>query len=84
MVAPPPLRAAPVPPLAAAGGEAFKAEDTDGLQEIFGQIDSMETTEREAKVRVDPSDFFQWFHFAMICLAVVRVVIGETLLRRYP
>ncbi len=69
---------------AASGGQAFKAEDTANLEQIFAYIDSLEMTERKAKVRVDPTDFFPHLVFAMTALAMVRLLAQETVLRRYP
>ncbi len=68
----------------AAGGKFFMAEDTENLEQIFTYIDQLETTEREAKVRIDPTDFFQAFLAVMIVLAIFRLVAHETFLRSYP
>ncbi len=68
----------------AADGKFFMAEDTENLEQIFTYIDQLETTERKARVRVDPTDFFQVCLVFMVGLAVFRLVANETFLRRYP
>lgn len=68
----------------AAGGRYFRAEDTQNLEQIFAEIDSLEKTERAAQVRLDAKDFFPWAVHAMFLLALCRLVAHETFLRRYP
>lgn len=68
----------------AAGGKFFMAEDTENLEQIFTFIDQLETTEREARVRIDPTDFFQIFLALMIFTAIFRLIANETFLRTYP
>lgn len=67
-----------------AGGRYFRAEGTQNLEQIFAEIDTLEKTEREARVRVEPTDFFPVAVSMMFMLAVFRMVANETFLRRYP
>lgn len=67
-----------------ADGEHFMAEDTENLKEIFAHIDSLEKTEREARVRVEPKDWFVWLVLAAVVLMVIRMVAAETFLKRVP
>ncbi len=69
---------------AAAGGECFMAEDTASLEKIFSYIDSLETTERAARIRVDPTDLFPPLILLMIGFTVFRMAARETFLRRAP
>ena len=67
-----------------AGGESFMAEDSANLEKIFDYIDSLEVTERAARVRVDPTDLFPVLLVAMIGVTMFRMTIRETWLRRSP
>ncbi len=67
-----------------AGGRYFKAEDTENLEQIFAAIDELEKTERTARVRLEPTDYFAWAIHLMFLLAVIRLIAHETVLRRYP
>jgi len=69
---------------AASGGEAFLAKDTPNLEQIFAYIDSLETTEREARVRSEPTEFFSPILVFMTVLAMARLVAQQTVFRRYP
>jgi Ca-activated chloride channel family protein len=68
----------------AAGGESFMAQDIENLEKIFDYIDSLETTERTARIRIDPTDRFAPLVVLMIALALFRSVSQETWLRRSP
>lgn len=68
----------------AAGGESFMAQDIENLEKIFDYIDSLETTERAARVRIDPTDLFPPLLVVMILLGLFRIVAQETWLRRAP
>lgn len=68
----------------AAGGESFMAQDLENLERIFDYIDSLETTERVARVRVDPTDMFPPLVVIMIALGLIRTISQETWLRRSP
>ena len=69
---------------AAADGESYLAEDTERLEHIFARIDALETTEREARVRVDPTEFFPIVLIVLIAFAIFRMIANETFLRRNP
>lgn len=66
------------------GGQFFMANDTENLEKIFEHIDRLEVTERQARVRREPSDLFPWAIAAMIAMAVARLALSETVLRKYP
>ncbi|MBU6300253.1 MAG: VWA domain-containing protein [Verrucomicrobia bacterium] len=68
----------------AAGGESFMAQDLENLERIFGYIDSLETTERTARTRVDPTDLFAPLVVLMFALALLRAIGQETWWRRSP
>lgn len=53
------------------GGEAFKPEDTDGLERIFARIDQMQKSRME-KTRAEASDEFQpWSLAGLVTLGLV-------------
>ena len=69
----------------AANGKFFRAEDTANLEQIFADIDTLETTERKVRVRTDYDNF--WIDVAlrcMIAMAIFTAVAHETFLRRSP
>ncbi len=68
----------------AAGGESFMAQDIENLEKIFDYIDSLETTERAARVRIDPTDMYPPLVVLMIALGLIRTISRETWLRRSP
>ncbi|MEO0445991.1 MAG: VWA domain-containing protein, partial [Verrucomicrobiota bacterium] len=68
----------------ASGGEAFLAKDTENLEKIFSYIDSLEATEREVRMRVEPTDLFVPLIALMTMLALVRLIANQTLLREVP
>ncbi|MEM7011997.1 MAG: VWA domain-containing protein [Verrucomicrobiota bacterium] len=68
----------------ATNGKHFMAEDTSNLKNIFAFIDDLEVTEREARVRVEPLDWFPFLIFIAIALLVGRMIAMETLFKRAP
>lgn len=68
----------------AADGQHFVAEDTGNLKNIFDHIDSLERTEREARVRVEPKDWFTLLLLTAVILMVIRMVAAETFMKRAP
>jgi Ca-activated chloride channel family protein len=66
------------------GGQSFLAEDTETLEKIFRTIDTLETTERAARLRVDPTDLFPVLLLAMVGLTCFRLVARETFLHQSP
>lgn len=69
---------------AASGGAHFLAQDTGSLEDIFAHIDSLETTEREARIRTEPEEWFPPILALAAILGLFRMVAEQTILRRYP
>lgn len=69
---------------AASGGAHFLAQDTGSLEQIFARIDALETTEREARVRTEPEDWFPPVLVLAAVLGILRMVAEQTVLRQYP
>lgn len=67
-----------------ADGEYFRAQDTSGLEKIFGLIDEMEKTETKRQTRIEASELFQWFAIAGLCFCLITLVGDDTFWRRFP
>lgn len=67
-----------------AGGEYFRAQDTSGLERIFGLIDEMEKTEIKRRTRVESEEWFHWFALAGLGFGMLTMVGEETFWRRFP
>lgn len=67
-----------------AGGEYFRAQDTSGLERIFGLIDEMEKTEIKRRTRVESEEWFHWFALAGLGFGLLTMVGEETFWRRFP
>lgn len=67
-----------------AEGEYFRAQDTTGLERIFGQIDQMEKTEVTRRTLVDSEELFHWFAIAGVVFGLLTMTGDETFWRRYP
>ena len=65
-------------------GEYFRAQDTSGLEKIFGLIDEMEKTETKRQTRIEASELFQWFAIAGLCFCLLTIVGDDTFWRRFP
>lgn len=65
-------------------GEYFRAQDTSGLERIFGLIDEMEKTEIRRRTRIESEEWFHWFAAAGLAFGLLSMVGEETLWRRFP
>jgi len=65
-------------------GDFFRAQDTSSLEKIFQKIDELEKTELIRKEIVEAKDLFPWFIGAAIALAVLSLILSETLYRGSP
>ena len=66
------------------GAKYFRATDTESLQKIYGQIDSLETS----KVKIlDRSEYKELFHYFLIpgfLFLLLEIILVNTRLRRIP
>lgn len=69
---------------AIADGKFFRATDTDGLQEIFSEIDRMETTKVRRKVLREARELFHYPALASLIFGLVTMIGKETIWKRYP
>lgn len=67
-----------------ANGEYFRAQDTSGLERIFGLIDEMEKTEILRRTKVETDELFQWFAMAGVVFGLLTMLGDETFWRRFP
>lgn len=67
-----------------ANGEYFRAQDTSGLERIFGLIDEMEKTEILRRTKVETDELFQWFAMAGVVFGFLTMLGDETFWRRFP
>ncbi|MBI5507130.1 MAG: VWA domain-containing protein [Deltaproteobacteria bacterium] len=66
------------------GGAYFRAEDADGLERIYDQIDKLERTEIEMKQYMEYNERFAWFVTPALLLLLAEVVLLGTRLRKIP
>lgn len=67
-----------------ADGEYFRAQDTSGLERIFGLIDEMEKTEIKRHTRVESEEWFHWFAIAGLGFGLLTMIGDDTFWRRFP
>jgi len=68
----------------ATGGRYFRATDTKSLQEIYAEIDRMETTEIELEHYGAYLELFPGFAVAALGLLALETALSTTRLRRLP
>ena len=66
------------------GGKFFVAMDTNSLNKIFSEIDTLEKTEVKLKRKTDWKDIFQWFVGVGAALAALHALLSQTLWRTVP
>lgn len=66
------------------GAEYYRATDTQSLEKIFEQIDSLEKTKIEVEKIAQYRDLFPWFLATGLGLLTVELVLSQTLWRRLP
>ncbi len=66
------------------GGEYFRADDRERLDQIFKNIDQMEKTKIEVKEYTRYSELFYYFALAALTLLLVELVLAHTKFRKIP
>jgi Ca-activated chloride channel family protein len=66
------------------GGKYFRATDTDGLADIYQEIDRLETTHMESTVHVARKEWFLVFLLPGVGLLLVEQALATTRLLRIP
>ncbi len=62
----------------------FRATDTRGLQQVYATIDQLEKTTAEAKEFVHRDEVYKPWVWSGLCLMLLHLLLGETVLRRLP
>ena len=58
--------------------------DTNSLNKIFSEIDTLEKTEVKLKRKTDWKDIFQWFVGVGAALAALHALLSQMLWRTVP
>ena len=66
------------------GGLYFRATDTEGLAQIYQEIDALETTEIEVQNFTSYGELFHFPLAAGLILLCLEVSLGQTFLRKLP
>ena len=67
-----------------AGGQYYRAADTQSLEAIYAQIDKMEKSTVELTQYKQYRDLFQWFIGAGTALLALQIILGQTVWRKLP
>ncbi len=66
------------------GGNYYRAENREGLAEIYGEIDALERTEVSEVRYLSYTEYFPLFVLVAIAITGVAIVSSSTLFRRLP
>lgn len=66
------------------GGQYFRAQDLDGLQRIYQQIDKLERTTIEENRFTEYHLYYGWFVVAAMALVTLAFLLRGSVLRRLP
>ena len=66
------------------GGKYYRADSTDTLRKIYGEIDQFEKTEAVVKKFTQRIELFRWAAVPGLILLLVEVTLGNTVWRRLP
>jgi Ca-activated chloride channel family protein len=65
-------------------GKYYRADNTERLQAIYNEIDSLEKTEKEIRKFQQHRELFPWFVAAGLVLLVMEWVLRNSVWRRLP
>jgi Ca-activated chloride channel family protein len=66
------------------GGKYYRASDTDGLKQIYSEIDRLEKTQSESVVYLDHKELFSPVVWAGLAMLGIEQFLAATRLRRIP
>jgi Ca-activated chloride channel family protein len=66
------------------GGRYFHAADSDGLAQVYAEIDKLEKTEFEETKYSEYTELFRWFAGTGLGLVFVIGILVETRFRSLP
>lgn len=66
------------------GGKYFNARDTDALERVYAEIDTLEKTESEGRVYMEYRELFQYLMLPGLACVLLEVVLSTTRFRSLP
>jgi Ca-activated chloride channel family protein len=66
------------------GGQFFRATSTEGLREIYNDIDKMEKTKAKTSKTVEYNEKFKWFLIPGMILLLIEIILTNTIFLRVP
>lgn len=66
------------------GGKYFRATDSESLEDIYEEINKMETTKVEVKIYMEYKELFPYFLLPAMLLLLTEIVLKNTWLRKIP
>ena len=66
------------------GGKYFRATDTEGLRQVYDEIDALEKSEVEVQVFTRYQELAAWVLIPAVLLLLLEAALGSTVLRRAP
>ncbi len=66
------------------GGDYFRAEDTEGLEAIYDEINSLEKSEVEIQVYNQYYELFGWLLVPALIILVLELALRNTVFRKVP
>jgi Ca-activated chloride channel family protein len=66
------------------GGKYFRADSTETLRRIYGEIDKLEKTEAELKRFAYYEELMSWFVLPGLGLLALELILGQTVWRKLP
>lgn len=66
------------------GGRFYHAKDSTAMANIFGEIDRLEKTKLNIRRSIKVDELYHWPLCGAVGLALLTIILHQTLLRRYP
>lgn len=66
------------------GGRFFRAEDAEGLRQIYAEINELEKSEIEIRTFNRYTELMKWLLVPALILLAVELILRQTILRRLP
>lgn len=66
------------------GGQYYRAEDTEGLRQVYDEIDAMEKYLISVQNVTRRQELFLWFAIGALALVVIELLLRRTWLRNIP
>ncbi len=66
------------------GGQYFSATNRNALENIYAEIDTMETAPVDERIYTDQTERYPWFLGGALGLVLLEVTLSTTVFRRFP